>query len=350
MKVGIETPYTPTACSFLATRLADYLQDEGLLGPFLTKGKKVDFDGVWDKKTQYSDWDVWLANLLSCSSFVWTDVPNKFQLMIAEKLKVKRVVLCGLTQLTPEVIPNLANADSIMTTSWRSCQLLRTTFNIKKVSYAPAEYGLTYLKKNKVYNHGAVSLAIPIEGWPINYIVRDSLKLIAAVIDRFDNVGFTVILHRSMPPNLKQELHKLTTKYPDRIKVVKPTTLNGLILEYSRCDLTVWLARSSDFGFPADCSLIAGTPLIAYDIPPIDEIATTGHNSILVPVSKHTNCMGIERVANEANNVSALTNATIKMLSQRNFLKKLRAGTDKHANDKKALFETMWKEALDLHR
>ena len=83
--------------------------------------------------------------------------------------------------------------------------------------------------------------------------------------------------------NVLKELRHFLHKNKKIAAVIDTSTCVSSLLLYGAHDLVLWPAEIEGFGLVGIESLYMGTPVIAYDMPPMSDIIIDGVNGMLVP-------------------------------------------------------------------
>jgi glycosyltransferase involved in cell wall biosynthesis len=86
-----------------------------------------------------------------------------------------------------------------------------------------------------------------------------------------------------MPWEVRKSLFSYLKKHKNIKGVIDETTCTSSLLLYGYSDIVLWPAEIEGFGLVGIESIYMGTPVVAYDIPPMSNIITNGVNGMLVP-------------------------------------------------------------------
>ena len=110
---------------------------------------------------------------------------------------------------------------------------------------------------------------------------------------------------------------------------------------YGDHDLVLWPAEIEGFGLVGIESLYMGTPVIAYDIPPISGIITDGVNGMLVPCKKSTAGGSVYAQPDPKAFINVASEAINNQLTELN--KHVRVGRKTKRNK----FNSVWKKIIE---
>ena len=136
--------------------------------------------------------------------------------------------------------------------------------------------------------------------------IGNSSSFIFTVLDELlnsqNNLEFTVLHSRAFCPADRQSIKYLSRDFHTRLVFKTMPALENLALEFHNHDW-VWLpSRRANFGVFANLAISCGCPVLAWDIPPYNEIIQNDVSGILVPCDTKTNWMQAPSAINDTSN------------------------------------------------
>lgn len=347
--VVLELSSARNGYAFYALRLAELLSAQGITPKIVVKGPIVPLEPAWDARIRKHNWMQFCIDSQNASSYVFFGTPSGQQLLLNKNNDTKSIVVPSLNDIDAFVDPVLAAfPEMIACPSWTGIGALRNVHNVHNVTYLPMDLPVPFTRKHSLVDKAAVNLSIVCAGWPINKLMADSVTLAEELLDAYLNVHIDFMLYRSVPKPCRSRLQVLKNLYPERLTMTKASTLSTTLLKLMKCDLTVWMAHQDPTGMPALLSLYAGTPVLAYDVAPMNELIVNGRNSLLVPAELSDDVKAIPVVSDTPSAYKNFKDDIFKILNTKNSLKRLRAETHYDLGNRKILFDNGWRALLGL--
>jgi len=120
------------------------------------------------------------------------------------------------------------------------------------------------------------------------------------VLEHYPQATFLFVGHS---PIHRPELEMIAQKdgTGDHLVILEKVSEEDKVRLYNSADVSVLPTRYEGFGLPPLEAMAAGCPVIASDIPVVDEVVTNGHNGLLVPRDNpRALADGIRRVLDDA--------------------------------------------------
>jgi hypothetical protein len=286
MKIGFDVQYKPHDAVYAAMRLSDSLKLIGYETTlFSNKIPKHAYGCGWDslvKTPKHMSYEKWL---LGVSHIIWPVPPNKD---VVQKVG-KSIVTIALAPW--DCLPGYSRGAfkicaHVVSPCLENSVTLKKEANIRDVSTIEWDSPVPISKKTIAdVNTANPKVLIPLHSSQGLRCDLDSLyKIIEGVQHRSPHAEITISYSpKSMPWSCKESISKFLTKNKLIKLVVDETTCTSSLVLYGQHDIVLWPAEIEGFGLVGIESLYMGTPVIAYDIPPISKIIADGVNGRLVP-------------------------------------------------------------------
>lgn len=294
MKIGFDIQYKPRDVVYAALRLSDSLKSMGYETTLFSKVKRNHTYGCeWDSMvvTPYeTDYEHWLASI---THIIWPAPPNKDTVAKAGK-NVVTIALAPWDCLPSYTKKSFKLCAHTVATCRENYDILKSDFGLTNVVLAEWDSPIPSTRKAKGVLEGSrPKVLVPVHS---SQGLRCDLDALFEVVIRLGHecpdADITLSYSpKCVPWHITNEIRKFLHRNAGnpRIKSVQdsPSCVGSLLL-YGESDIVIWPAEIEGFGLVGIESLYMGTPVIAYDIPPISGIITNGVNGALVPCRRST--------------------------------------------------------------
>lgn len=289
MKIGFDVQYKPHDAVYAALRLSDSLRGMGYETTLFSTIKKQHVYGCeWDSmvvtpgELSYTKW------LKGITHIVWPVPPTRE----AVQLVGKNIVTIALAPW--DCLPNYTKR------SFKACahtvspcatvtQLLRKEYGLSNTSTSVWDSPLPVTRKlPSGVNTKNPRVLVPLHASQGLRCDLDCLfEVLEGVSARCPHASLTVSYSpKCMSWNVLKDLRHFLGKRKHISSVIDAATCVSSLLLYGSHDLVLWPAEIEGFGLVGIESLYMGTPVIAYDIPPMSDIIIDGINGMLVPCNQ----------------------------------------------------------------
>lgn len=292
MKIGFDIQYKPHDAVYAALRLSDSLKAIGYETTLFSKIKRHYTYGCdWDSMVvtpYHMSYEHWLSSI---THIIWPSPPNKDIVSKAGK-NVVTISLAPWDCLPAYTKKSFKLCAHTVATCKENYEILKSEFGLSNVvlsewdSYIPttrkAKNAIDFTKpKVLIPMHSSQGLRCDLDAL-FEVIVGLNLECPKAEL----TLSYSP---KCVPWHITNEIRKFLHRHSGNARlhavVDSPTCVSSLLL-YGDHDLVLWPAEIEGFGLVGIESLYMGTPVIAYDIPPISGIITDGVNGLLVPCKK----------------------------------------------------------------
>ena len=291
MKIGFDVQYKPHDAVYAALRLADSFKIIGYETTlFSNKIPKHHYGCNWDsivKTPKDMSYEEWLSDI---SHIIWPVPPSREVVQKVGK-SIVTIALAPWDCLPGYIRSSFKICAHVVSPCLDNTNTLQKEVNIRDASTIQWDSPIPITKKEASdINLDAPRILVPLHSSQGLRCDLDSLyEILIGIQAKLPNVVITISHSpKSMPWSCKKSLAKFITKHKSIKLVIDETTCTSSLILYSKHDLVLWPAEIEGFGLVGIESLYMGTPVIAYDVPPISNIITDGVNGRLVPC----NCGG----------------------------------------------------------
>lgn len=289
MKIGFDVQYKPHDAVYAALRLSDSLRGLGYETTLFSTMKRQHVYGCdWDSMVVTPDVLSYTKWLKGITHIIWPVPPTKE----AVQLVGKNIVTIALASW--DCLPNYTKR------SFKMCahtvapcshvaKLLQKEYGLSNALNVGWDSPLPFTRKSP----GSVNIKNPKVLVPLHASQSlrcdlDSLfDILQGVSTNCPHASLTVSYSpKCMSWSVLKELRHFLGKHKQITSAIDASTCVSSLLLYGSHDLVLWPAEIEGFGLVGIESLYMGTPVIAYDIPPMSDIITDGVNGMLVPCTQ----------------------------------------------------------------
>lgn len=286
MKIGFDVQYKPHDAVYAALRLSDSLRSMGYETTlFSTKRKSHVYGCEWDSmvvtpnEMSYARW------LKGITHIIWPVPPTKESVQAVGK-NIVTIALAPWDCLPGYTKKSFKMCAHTVAPCADVAKLLKKEYGLSNVSTMAWDSPLPVTRKmiNGV-NVKNPKVLVPLHASQGLRCDLDSLfDILTGVSARCPHASITVSYSpKCMSWNVLKEIRHFLHKNKKMTSVVDVSTCVSSLLLYGSHDLVLWPAEIEGFGLVGIESLYMGTPVIAYDMPPMSDIIIDGINGMLVP-------------------------------------------------------------------
>lgn len=286
--IVILTPYTHNEVTYAAIRLANLILAGGgevrLVSP---TGIENGVHGYWDRHVRSGRG----SGIYFASSHAQTFVhfqPNAALKEMTELVspEAQHVLVPQWHQLREHDSNVVATYDDIVCAS-KTCKenIQNIVFQVAKsdslLAWTPWTAGIPTVSRDGLVREGGCASVL----FMVNHTTCSDILLqtISALLQELRGLTVSLVYTRSWRGEHRKLLRQLLSSYADRFRSVKLQGHDMLNKELHAHDWTVLTWTKADFGITAARSLACGSPVIAYDVPPFNELICNGRNGFLIP-------------------------------------------------------------------
>ena len=282
--IGIVTPYGRGSTTSAAIRLADVALARGADVRLVAFGRREsNVHPFWDSCVWSSKADGIYYAAKGCTQFVHFRV-NK-RLLEMTKLVAEdagHILVPPWHSLTLEDGETCKLYDKIVCPSKVYNHFFREHIRDKDVSWCRWESGLPPVKRDGLVNAGRVSACFYCDSNTIDFCGPMVIELISELLKSLPKLDVGVLSAKSWGRRDRTELSRLKKVYNSRLGVCPVGNLFEQATHFHHYDWLVYPAVRTDFCMVPAMALSCGLPVIAHDLPPLDELLTNDHSGVLV--------------------------------------------------------------------
>lgn len=346
MKIGFDVQYKLHDAVYAALRLSDSLKALGYETTLYSKLKKKHIYGCdWDslvttpEDMSYEEW------LKTITHIIWPVPPNKDTVKKVGK-NIVTIALAPWDCLPSYTKGSLKLCAHTVSTCSENTKVLKAGSSLTNIS--TIEWDSFIPITHKAF--GSVDLnnpkvLIPLHSSQGLRCDLDSLfDIIEGVIHGCPKAKIAISYSlKSIPWEISKELRSFVRKHSSSVSLVldAATCVSSLLL-YGSHDIVLWPAEIEGFGLVGVESIYMGTPVIAYDVPPMSDIVIDGINGVLVPCKHGGSVNSIVFAEPDAYNfidksVDAINNKLVE----------LNKHTKTGKKSKRSKFNSAWKKIIE---
>ena len=345
MRIGFDIQYKPHDAVYAAMRLSDSLRAIGYETTLYSKLKRGHTYGCdWDSIVVTPDimsYEQWLKGI---THIIWPVPPDKDLIHKVGK-NIVTIALAPWDCLPAYSRKSFKLCAHTVATSPSNAQTLKKDFDLKNVSTVEWDSLIPITRKEI----GGVDMSKPKVLIPLHSSqgLRCDMEALFDVASGVSKLCPHAELSISYSPRcmaweVVKELRHFFKKNHQIKAITDSTTCVSSLLLYGNHDLVIWPAEIEGFGLVGIESLYMGTPVIAYDIPPMSNIIIDGANGILVPCDKGGSSNGIVFAKPDATRFFNLAAETIN-----HRLEELNKHTKLGRKTRRNKFNASWKKIIE---
>ena len=339
MKLGLYTRYLRDEVTYAAIRVANFARDRGIpvdvVCPTNACSKLV--EPYWDQHAlmihggEFTEW------AKKCSTLVWTFVPDVEQVAWCRRKEIHTVLLASWDEMQEPDFKAAQAFDTVVAPSKAAQEFLRSKklTNVECVRWDP---GVSYTRKPDAHVGERVRMFVPLFG-------TQPERVDDSVLPMFDEILMTTAgsVTLSYVPShwnayARKQLRRLHARHPGRVTLVDRFTPSRLNVYYGQHDLTVCPSLVENFCLPVSVSLAMGTPVVAFEMPPVVEFVTEA-NGLLVKEEIVPTRTGVPTVMPR---YDGFGKAVVELASNPDRIRRLQRGTEHGCLQRREFFETKW--------
>lgn len=302
MRVGIVLNYVRHDSTYAALRTAEVIRDLGygvLFFDKATKSNKANLHAYWDDFVQSSadaDFSSWVAE---CQTVIFFTYPEPKDLKVIKKRKIKSICVTTWDSIDSETITTAKTCDFLVCPSKVQSEYFKTYWNLENVQHVIFHANIpTANNERKATDSVRIICSCP--GYQLKRV--DYNKLFEALNDALElcpKINMSFIYSSKVASQLRLNIKKQEKTFSSGNKLDLIEDNSGWSetpLAYSLADAVLWPAQLESFGYVGMESLTVGTPVIAYNHPPMSELVSDRFNGILMPCEVRQTELGVTYV------------------------------------------------------
>jgi hypothetical protein len=346
MAVGLCTHYARCDQAYLAARLAQLLQKQGIDFSIFadnTPGKlSLPYDNaIFTKKDiKFTDWAS-LHNVI-----VWTHVPNIAQLNYANRKNIKTIIAPMWQELVPPFRKVMRRADHVISMSAECQTLFSEIYKLRSAELIPFDPGLPVFRKNTAINHRQVKIFLP--WFDRNARCANSIFITALqfLMERMEEAHLTIAITPSrFSPAIVKFFSTLNNRCAGRISILRDVPVAYRPQIYLQHDLTIAPGECDNYGICPLTSLTMGTPVLSLAVSPQVDFLSSESNSVLVKTSTDYDENGVVHALPD---YGKFIHILQQLIAAPGYIQKLSQKTNYNLSSRKTAFETVWTSLFNV--
>lgn len=279
MKLGIATRYGRCEATYVALRIADWVEQYGHdLAIFCTHGTPAEVYPHYDAAVQHAGTIRFTDWAKSCDAIVWTHCPDVAQIQWVAKQKIHTAIFLLCQDILPSNKEAVQTVNCIISGTQPAARYLSQRWKVKHSIYSGWDPGVPLTRKPpKLEMRGCRIL------WPLWDRIADVTESTALAVLRrslADYPAMTVTVPLT-PSNVtsytRRQLRKLSREFPNRVQVLGDISYSERPILIREHQLLFWPVHHDNLGMIPLTSLAMGTPVITFAFSPLTEFLTVSN-------------------------------------------------------------------------
>lgn len=292
--LGIYTRYQHCEDALVALRLADWAAQAGHAVSLYTPTQtRVKLNSHWDREVtsirdcRYTDW------VVDKTTVIWTRCPTAEQVEWANKHNVRTGIFCLWHELRIDHIKSYRTASFVLSPSSISSQFVGQALKVRQSYALPWDTGEPLTVKDPRLQTNYIRVLLPLFDHAPYEVEATALEVAGRALLRFPAMVLTVAYNSSkIAPFAIRRVKEFKKDFGDRVRLMPSVLIGQRPMLFAAHDLTYWPACCANTGMTGLTSVTMGTPVLAFQIPPLAEFLTP-LNSIQVPATIYSGELGV---------------------------------------------------------
>lgn len=299
--IGICTRYRKCDSTIAALAIAKHFDRIGRRYKLLPDDWRVPIvDKGFDNKVLRQSYSNWLKGL---KHIIWTMPADNQFIELAHEQGIKSTLYTSWDQLEPFDEAVLDSFSQVLMPSIVQAMQLRTKFKLKSIGVLPYYCDMPITKKKG--NLDNIKIFISLYGNQVKRVELQALTMLAQILNDNSKTTLTIATSKGLAPYTIKDLKALSKKFTSRLRIID-CLWHEHVIEMGNHDLTIWPCKFDGMGLVGISSLYMGTPVIAWDINPVNEYLSPGRNSLLVSCNVEYDWIGMPRAVTDYNEFSRI--------------------------------------------
>lgn len=265
-RTGIVTRYTWHEATYVALRVADYLQRHACPVSLFPVGPSTKLGTGWDSQLCRHRFVPWLETV---DQVVTTHRLSREQMAWLTQQRKRVVAVPVWHELMLGDLPLFVNADCVLSPSKAQADWLWAGFG-KRATWLPWETGQPLT--SKMARPRPLRLLWPLYDGNARRTSVAYARAIGRVMQDHPEAKLTILADSAtLPGPLRRQVRRMLSA---NVVLQRGAGLAAREMAYMQHDLTVWPTQAESFGLVGLTSIACGTPLLTVGVPPVDEICT----------------------------------------------------------------------------
>lgn len=350
MRVGIVFNYIRHDSTYAALKSAETIRNLGYSVTFYDKAYKsvkANLHNYWDdfvlssKEIPFDDW------VEECSIVIWFCYPTPKEVKYLKKENKPSICFLTWDSVDAEIIEAIKSLDVLMCPSKAQKTYFETHWNLNTVDYIPLNCNVP-LFNNEYSTKEGLRVLVACPGYQIKRI--DSTKLFETLHEAAElipNLQMEFLYSSKVATQIKISVTKYDKKFDNGSSLTSlddPTGWAEGPLAYALCDAVLWPVQIESYGYVALESLSMGTPVVAYNFPPMSEIISDHKNGFLIPCETKDTDLGVKYATH---NGKGIIDVLGRLVSDQSLVSKTKALAHKGLDSRNQVNRLVWQTTLD---
>jgi glycosyltransferase involved in cell wall biosynthesis len=350
MKVGIVLNYIRHDSTYAALKTAEILRDKGYVVTLFDKSHKsvkARLHAYWDdfilstKEIPFDDWTD------DCDVVIWYTYPSSKEVRALKKYKVPNICVVTWDSVDSDTISCIKGCSRLVCPSASQTSYFREYWRLKNVTCIPLDCNCP-LTLNGRKPSEEFSLIVACPGYQIKRIDHSKLfESLYLAMEKNPKLNIDFLFSNKVASQIKININKFEKTFPEGNKLVcvdDPTGWSEGPLLYSLYDAVLWPVQLESFGYVALEALSMGTPVIAYNFPPMSEIVSDHVNGFIIPCDRKETELGVSYAVH---NGDELLKTLGKVISDKELVQKVKSNTHKGLEERAEKSSALWDQIID---
>lgn len=338
MRIGIFTRYCRLDFSYALLHLADLLEQLGhTVSLFSELPNMISVRPDWDRRVQQACRHRYTRWIQDCDVIIWCR-DARDQVEWASERGIRNILVYFPDLWDAPDAERLQPFDRVVAPTQAMAAALRPMRLGKNLTQIPWSTGLPATRKGA--RNTPLKVLLPISGSQYFMGSGAGLGLILDVLRL--NLPAQLTLERSAwagrQTTLLRHVQQVTRGDP-RLQIVRNQTYDQKLLLMGEHDLVLLTCEIESMGLYALYSLTMGTPVVAYDMAPLNELVQHGINGLLVPPRFYQSPSTGLTVAR---NIEAFCETLVDTLCDPTLVEQLQQGTSLQLAERAESFRSGW--------
>lgn len=289
--IGILAPYDRSETTLAAIRIANLAVHYGSEVRYIAVGRRdrhIKIHSFWDNKVWTStDDSVYIASK-GCQTLVhFQPSPSLRKMTEMVSPRAKHILIPQWHQLRPEDAALVPDHTAVVCPSKEHCRAIRDSIfqgvdpDNCQVTWTRFDAGLPPVRRQGTMQYRKLRMCVHANHSVIDFCGPLLIRILDELLDYIPNLTITLVANKSWPEQDRKAIRTLR-RHGDRWAYKRISDLDTLNYEFMHHDWALIPWTRGNMGIVAMRALACGTPVLAYDIPPFNELINS-RNGVLLP-------------------------------------------------------------------
>jgi len=289
--ITFNTWWKPAGVSYIAARLASLAETLGHEACIVSRRFHLkNVEPAWDARVVQEDDSKAKEALINARVVVWPEMLWEDHAILAKAYGARTYLIPMWESITQANKRTLSYYTSILAPSACIAEAFRKQ-GFSRVQHLPYDPGVP-ATTHKPFNQDKIHFFFPLAAMQARRRNAETLKIMGRLMQRYPNLHLTASTLQQKS-NITEDLLRLSLAFKERVTVHTNLSHAKHLAQYSQHDLTLWPTEQEGLGIIGSESIQSGTPVLALDIPPLNEYLTKDKDAILLPCEVKQNWFGV---------------------------------------------------------